>query len=162
MNKNNVSNFVNLSATELRNIEQVQGWAAAYSVPGGSATQLVDAYYSEAPEVISVLTDTHVARKGLSKKAWRDAELRTHKLVTSRRIVFAALHACGAVVTVEGRIEQLLKDGTKRDWPFAAVLFFDATGRIERDHTYMMPPPHQREFELAAELLSSADGSQRG
>lgn len=155
MNQSYVTDHENLSDTERRNIEHVHHWAAAYKLPGGSPGRLVDEIYSENPEVVSVLTDTHVARAGESKHAWRAAEFQTANLVKARRVLFDALHAATNVVTVEGRIEQHLEDGTVRGWPFAAVLYFDADGRIFRDHTYMLPPPHQHEFERAAELAGA-------
>jgi len=155
MTRDYVTNSDNLTEIERRNIEQVHRWAAAYQMPGGSAQQLVDEIYADSPEVVSVLTDTWVARAGTSKQAWRDAEIRLTGLVVERRVVFNALHAAGNVVTIEANIEQKLSDGSKRGWPFAAVLYFDDNGRIQRDHTYMMPPPYQHEFAEAAERLAT-------
>ena len=145
-----ITQYERLSEVERRNIEQVHRWAAAYQMPGGSPAELVDEIYADEPVVVSVLTDTHVVPAGSSKQAWKNAEMKTATQVLMRKVVFVALHACGPTVTVEGRIEQSLEDGSARGWPFAAVLYFDHDGRIQRDHTYMLPPPHQKEFDTAA------------
>jgi hypothetical protein len=57
-----------LSLVEQRNVEQLEAWAIACTVPGGSAARLVDEVYADQPEVVSVLTGTYVARVGLSKR----------------------------------------------------------------------------------------------
>lgn len=155
MSRDYVTDCDNLTDTERRNIEQVHRWAAAYQKPGGSAQVLVDEIYADSPDVVAVLTDTWVARAGISKQAWRDTELKLSTLVVERKVVFKALHATGNVVTMEADIEQKLSDGSNRGWPFATVLYFDETGRIQRDHTYMLPTPYHHEFDVAAGRLAA-------
>lgn len=143
-----------LTPTERRNADRVLGWAAAYEMPGGSAARMVDEFYADAADVMSVLTGTVVARSDVSKQAWRDAEVALETRYRSRRLVLSAIYPCGDTVAVEGRTEQVLKDGTTVEWPFAVFLTFDADGRIARDRTYMLPVPHQAEFERAAAAVA--------
>lgn len=145
-----------LSAVEQRNLERLEAWADACTVPGGSAAQLVDEIYADRPEVAGVLTGTYVARPGLSKRAWREAELTLESRYVSRRILFKAVHPRGDTIAIEADIEQILKDGTQRGWPFAVFLTFDASGRIIRDHTYMLPHPNQDDLERAADAVERA------
>jgi len=65
-------------------------------------------------------------------------------------------------VAVEGDIEQVLKDGTRRGWPFAVFLIFDSSGRIVRDHTYMLPHKNQDEFKGAVKASQRRGALQHG
>jgi hypothetical protein len=151
-----------LSLVEQRNVEQLEAWAIACTVPGGSAARLVDEVYADQPEVVSVLTGTYVARVGLSKRAWREAEEIMEARYVSRRIVFTAVHPRGDTIAVEARIEQVLKDGTQRGWPFAVFLAFDSSARIVSDHTYMLPHPNQDDLDRAAAAVERAGGHDYG
>lgn len=149
-----ISRFGQLTAIERRNVASVYRWAEAHQKPGGSTERMVDEVYSDAPEVVSVLNNVYVSRRDTPKDVWRSAELELEKRVAKRRVVFDAIHPTGSVICVEARIEQQLNDGTKRGWPFAAFLYFDEAGRIERDHTYMLPPPDFSCLEHAADALN--------
>jgi len=150
VNKEIISRYSDLTEVEIRNVESVYRWAREYQKPGGSAERLVDEVYCDSPEVVSVLTNLHVAHNHGSKTAWREAELELGARVAARRVVFDAIHPSDNVVCVEARIEQELADGSCRGWPFAVFLYFDDEHRILRDHTYMLPPPDYSRLEQAA------------
>ena len=144
-----------LSAEEERCVAGLEAWARAYEMPGGSAERMVNQVYADLPEVVSVLTGTVVARRGIDKSAWRRAEEAMEALYRERRVVFTAVHPRGNTIAVEALIEQVLHDGSTRGWPFAVFLTFDVEGRIVTDHTYMQPPPTQRLFDDAARSLQA-------
>jgi hypothetical protein len=144
-----------LTREEERCVAGLEAWARAYELPGGCAARLVDEVYADRPEVISVLTGTVVAREGADKSSWRSTEAAMEALYSARRVVFTAVYPRGNTIAAEALIEQVLKDGTPRGWPFAVFLTFDAEGRVIADHTYMTPPPHQHMFDEAAFSLQA-------
>ncbi len=151
-----------LSAVEQRNLECLEAWAKACTLPGGSVARTIDDLYAEQPEVVLVLTDTYVARPGQSKQAWRDAEIRLEAQYASRSITFTAVQPRGDTIAVEARVEQVLKNGTRRGWPVAVFLNFDASGRIVGDRNYMLPHPNQGDFEGAAAAVRRGGAQQHG
>ncbi len=146
MNDENAS----LTATEQRNLQQVQAWADAWRLPGGSASRMVDEIYADEPEVTAVLQGHRVSGAGNFKSAWKEAELKIEEVYAEREIIFSTMLARGNSVAFEGAVKMVTKDGEQRGWEFAVFMVFDSQGRIVSDRTYMPNSPHGDLFEQAA------------
>lgn len=130
------------TAKEKRNVARIRAWAKAWSLPGGSAIKMVDECYAKNVEVLAVLQGKSVVRTGQDKSRWRDVEKDIEKQYAERAMDFHRIVAQGNSVAIEATVCLVAKDGTKRQWPFAAFFTFDGKSRIRSDHTYMPNSPH--------------------
>lgn len=117
----------NLTAEEKRNLEAVKGWAEAWENDVG---RMADEFYSDSPKIYAPIQDWHWVAEGLSKEAWRTAEVEERKLEKSVhpdanfKMEFQSIIARGDTVALLGKGH------------FAIFLKFDKDGKIYSDHSF--------------------------
>ena len=125
-----------LTGTERRNLETVEAYCTAWSLPDGSVENGVDEVYGDTLEVSLILQGMTVASPS-SKEKWRRRQSEIAARLQRRAVLMHAVYPSADLIAAEGRMDMETADGRRLGWPFALFLTFDG-GRIVIDHTYLL------------------------
>jgi hypothetical protein len=126
-----------LTQIEKRNLEVVDDWESAWTLPGGSAERMVNEIYAETTEVFLPVGKELWVRWGESKESWLALEKDWENLYPMRWIIFHRKFARDNVVAMEIETRSVTHYGVNVTSRFAVFITFDDEGRIISDHTFM-------------------------
>ena len=125
---------------EKRNLELVDDWESAWTMPGGSAERMVYEIYAETTEIFLPVGKQLLVRWGESKESWLAEEKHVENLYPMRRMIFHHKFARDNVVAMEIETPGVTYSGVNVTARYAVFITFDDEGRSIRDHTFMLYP----------------------
>ena len=132
-----------MNKIEKRNLELINKWLNAWTLPGGSHKEMLECYsYESDLEVFAPIQNYYVVKKGGDRDFWDQGEGKIEKQTKSRQMLISNKIASGNKVSIEGVINTESVDGIKKEWNFAVFFVIDKKkGLIVSDHSYMPDTP---------------------
>ncbi len=132
-----------MNKIEKRNMELIDKWLTAWTLPGGSHQKMLDCYsYSDNLEVFAPIQEHYVVKKGGSREFWDQGEGKIESQTKSRSMHLSNIIASNNKVAIEGIINTESNEGIKNQWNFSVFFIIDdKSGLIISDHSYMPDTP---------------------
>jgi len=132
-----------MNEIEKRNMELIDKWLNAWTLPGGSHQEMLDCYsYADNLEVFAPIQEHYVVKKGGSREFWNQGEGKIESQTKSRSMHLSNIIASNNKVAIEGIINTESNEGIKNQWNFSVFFIVDdESGLIISDHSYMPDTP---------------------
>ena len=132
-----------MNEIEKRNMELIDKWLNAWTLPGGSHQEMLDCYsYADNLEVFAPIQEHYVVKKGGSREFWNQGEGKIESQTKSRSMHLSNIIASNNKVAIEGIINTESNEGIKNQWNFSVFFIIDdESGLIISDHSYMPDTP---------------------
>jgi len=132
-----------MNEIEKRNMELIDKWLNAWTLPGGSHQEMLDCYsYADNLEVFAPIQEHYVVKKGGSREFWNQGEGKIESQTKSRSMKLSNIIASHNKVAIEGIINTESNEGIRNQWNFSVFFIIDdESGLIISDHSYMPDTP---------------------
>ena len=132
-----------MNEIEKRNMELIDKWLNAWTLPGGSHQEMLDCYsYADNLEVFAPIQEHYVVKKGGSREFWNQGEGKIESQTKSRSMKLLNIITSDNKVAIEGIINTESNEGIKNQWNFSVFFIIDdESGLIISDHSYMPDTP---------------------
>jgi hypothetical protein len=132
-----------MNEIEKRNMELIDKWLNAWTLPGGSHQEMLGCYsYADNLEVFAPIQEHYVVKKGGSREFWNQGEGKIESQTKSRSMKLSNIIASHNKVAIEGIINTESNEGIRNQWNFSVFFIIDdESGLIISDHSYMPDTP---------------------